>query len=109
MSEPEGERRRFPRVAIDGRQQLATGHRVRVRLMDISSSGALIASDERLPVGTRGRLHLFLGSAPFETVVEVKREERAADGRGWVAGVSMVALGRPQKDTLEDFLLRAGE
>ena len=109
MDEWVGERRRFPRVPIDGRQELVTGHRVRVRLMDISATGALIACDERLPVGSRGRLHLVLGAAPFDAVVEVKREARGAAGKGWTAGVSMVSPERPQQVTLEDFLLRAGE
>ena len=56
------ERRRHPRVSVDGRYEFRTGRRLRVRLLDISATGALIASEERLPVGSRGRLQLLLGT-----------------------------------------------
>jgi hypothetical protein len=93
---------------MDGKYELRSGRRVRVRLLDISAVGALLASEERLAVGTKGRLHVLLGAATFETVVEVKREEAAADGRGRVAGVSMLTAPMQQQDALEEFLRRAG-
>jgi c-di-GMP-binding flagellar brake protein YcgR len=102
------ERRRSPRVPMDGKYELRSGRRVRVRLLDISAGGALVATDERLPVGTTGQLHLLLGATPFEGLVEVKREEPASDGRGRVAGVSIVSVQVQHQDALDDFLRRAG-
>jgi PilZ domain-containing protein len=102
------ERRRFPRVQVDGPYELRVARRVRVRLLDISASGALLATDERFPVGARVRLQMLLGPTPFETSIDVKREEAAPDGRGRVVGVSMASLQAPQRETLDEFLRRAG-
>jgi c-di-GMP-binding flagellar brake protein YcgR len=103
------ERRRFPRVVVDeSHYEVRIARRVRVRLLDISASGALLASEERLPAGITGRLRLFLSGAPFESAVEVTRDEQSVQGRGRTAGVVMVSMQPGQRDTLEDFLRRAG-
>jgi hypothetical protein len=81
---------------------------VRVRLLDISASGALLAPEEPLPVGMTGKLWLPLAGVPFETAVEVRRAEPAAGGRGNLAGVVLKAMPADQQDTLEEFLRRAG-
>jgi hypothetical protein len=93
---------------VDGHYQLRAARRVRVRLLEISANGALLATDEPLPVGGKGRLRLLLGATPFETTVEVKRETPSADGRSRVAGVSIVSMPTAQQDALEEFLRRAG-
>jgi hypothetical protein len=103
------ERRRFPRVAVeDTHYEFRIARRIRVRLLDVSANGALVASDERLPVGITGRLRLFLGGTPFEGSVEVTRDEPSAAGRGRSAGVAIVSMQPAQRDTLEEFLRRAG-
>ncbi|HUR49067.1 MAG TPA: PilZ domain-containing protein [Acidimicrobiales bacterium] len=102
------ERRKSPRVAVGGQYVFRADQRVRVRLLDISAGGALLQTEERLPVGGVGKLRLSLAGAPFETTVEVKREEPAADLRGRVAGVFIVAMQPREQDALEDFLRRAG-
>ena len=61
-----------------------------------------------LPVGSQGRLRVVLGGTPFETTVEVKREEASSEGRGRVAGVAIVAMQPAEQDALEEFLQRAG-
>ena len=101
------ERRRSPRVLVKGGPEFHISRRQRVRLLDISASGALIASEERLPVGSTGRLQVLLDGALFEATVAVKREEAAADGRGRLAGVALIN-GSAAQDVLEDFLRRAG-
>jgi hypothetical protein len=103
------ERRRFPRVVVDESQyEFRVARRVRVRLLDISASGALLASDDRLPVGITGRLRLFLSGTPFESAIEVTRDDPSAQGRGRSAGVAIVSMQPAQRDTLEEFLRRAG-
>src|SRR4051812_11704346 len=102
------ERRKSPRVEVGGQYMFRADQRVRVRLLDISAGGALLQTDERLPVGGIGRLRLSLGGTPFEATVEVKREEPVAELRGRVAGVFIVAMPPREQDALEDFLRRAG-
>jgi len=102
------ERRKSPRVAVAGGYEFRASRRVRVRLLDISAAGALLATDERLPVGGQGRLRMLLGGTPFETMVEVRREESSTEGRGRAAGVWMVSMQPAQEDVLEEFLRRAG-
>ena len=102
------ERRRSPRVRVVRRCEVHVQTHVGVRLLDISASGALLAPDEPLPVGTTGRLRLPLGGVPFEAPVEVRRDEPAAGGHGHVAGVVLMTTPGDQQDTLEEFLQRAG-
>ena len=107
MSDSE-DRRKSPRVSVPGRCVVRTEQRIPVRLLDISAAGALLQTDERLPLGGVGRLRLSLGGAPFEATVEVKREEPAPDLRGRVAGTFIVAVPPREQDVLEEFLRRAG-
>jgi c-di-GMP-binding flagellar brake protein YcgR len=102
------ERRRSPRVVTDGKPEFRVARRFRVRLLDISSTGALLATEDRLPVGVTARMQLLLAGSPFEAFVEVRREEPASDGRGRVSGVTMSASQPGHQDTLDDFLRRAG-
>jgi len=62
MSDSE-DRRKSPRVAVPGRCVVRTEQRIPVRLLDISAAGALLQTDERLPLGGVGRLRLSLGGA----------------------------------------------
>jgi hypothetical protein len=109
------ERRRFPRVAVEspgstveGLREFRLGRRLRLRVVDISLSGALFRSDEPLPLGAKGRLHMLLGSSDFEAQVEVKREQRAPDGRGTMLGASLAPSHPRHQEVLEQFLSRAG-
>src|SRR5438045_9284681 len=101
------ERRKSPRVAVAGRYVLRTDQRVRVRLLDISAGGALLQTEERLPIGGIGKLRLSLAGTPFEATVEVKREEPAPELRGRVAGAFIVKMQPREQDALEDFPRRA--
>jgi c-di-GMP-binding flagellar brake protein YcgR len=102
------ERRRFQRVAMTSRCELRASRRVRVRLLDVSAGGALVASDEPLAVGVAAHLRLSLGGAPFETPVTVQRDEPAPRGGGRRAGIVMRSMPASQQDILEEFLSRAG-
>jgi hypothetical protein len=102
------ERRRTPRVAVDGRHEFRLGRRIRVRVMDISASGVLLAADERLPVGTTGRLQISLGGSQFEGQVQVRREQPAPGGKGQLLGAAVTASQPRHQEALEHFLRRAG-
>jgi hypothetical protein len=100
------ERRRGPRVEIAGGPELRLNRRVRVRVLDISSGGALVACDERVPTGTVGRLRVALGSEPFEAAVEIRREEPRS-GAPVLLGAVIVSASRGSEDALEQFLRRS--
>ena len=69
------ERRKSPRVAVGGQYVFRADQRVRVRLLDISAAGALLQTDERLPVGGVGKLRLSLGG-------HAVRDDRRSQARG---------------------------
>ncbi len=85
------------------------GQRIRVRIVDISAEGVLLAADEPLRVGSSGRLHLSLGGAQFEGQVLVKREQPAADGKGHLFGAVLTPAEPRYRDVIDQFLKRAGE
>lgn len=101
------ERRRGPRVSLASGPGLTLTRRIRVRLVDISADGALLAADERVPIGAKGRLRLALGAEPFETEVEVVRAD-ASPNWPHLLGVAMITSERRHRESLEHFLRRAG-
>jgi hypothetical protein len=103
------ERRRTPRVALRDRQELRLGRRIRVRVIDISAAGALVAVDERLPVGSAGRFQLLLDGHQFEAQVQVKREQAARPGEGYLIGLGITPTEARYQDVLDQFLARAGK
>jgi PilZ domain-containing protein len=102
------ERRRSPRVPVVARHEFRLGRRLRLRIVDISVSGALLGSEEPLPLGAKGRLHMLLGAGDFEAQIEVKREQPAPDGRGTLLGTTMTPSQPRHHEVLEQFLSRAG-
>jgi len=103
---PFEERRREPRVEIAAGPELRLEKRVRVRLVDISAGGALLACDERVPPGTVGRLRVALGSELFEASVEVTREEPRTEPPV-LLGTVIIDVSRGSQDALEQFLRRS--
>src|SRR5690606_10000509 len=108
VSEGFVERRRSPRVKLPGALAFRAGRRVRVRVLDISGTGALLASDDPLPVGLAGRLPLSLGGAPFEAQVRVVRDQPAGHLRQHAFGVTVVPTEPRYQEVLDGFLRRAG-
>jgi hypothetical protein len=102
------ERRRTPRVAVDGRHQWLLPRRLRARVVDISAVGALLATDEQMPMETRGKLQVPLGGGPFEAQIEVRREHAVPAG-GHVSGAVVTPAHPRHQEVLEAFLRRAGE
>lgn len=103
------ERRRTPRVTMTVPQEFRLGQRIRVRIVDISAGGVLLACDEPLAVGSTGRLQVSLGGSQFEGQVQVRREQPAPDGKGHWVGSALTAAQPRYRDVLDQFLKRAGD
>ena len=100
------ERRRSPRSDVALGPELRQAVRTPVRLVDISASGALLAVDEGLPVGTTGRMRVTLGPGSFEAHVEVRRHETRPDAP-LLLGTRIVSANPRDQDALDRFLQRA--
>lgn len=101
-----GERRRSPRIELQGDEGLRLELRHRVQLLDISQSGALIGIETSLPVGTRGQLRAGLASVPFSAEIDVKRHHaRGVKGQAAV-GAQFTAMDDRSRNSLDGFLKR---
>lgn len=75
------DRRRTPRVAVGEDHQVGVPMALTVRLVDISASGVLISSPQRMAIGQRARLRARLGTKPLNVEVEVCRvSEHTGEG-----------------------------
>ena len=102
------ERRRNPRVELTHEEDVRLELRHRVQLLDISQTGALVACETRLPVGTRGQVRIGLGAAPFTAEIAVKRHHTKVARVGQVAlGTMFGSMDDRSKRQLEGFLQRA--
>jgi hypothetical protein len=102
------ERRQTPRVAIGEGVECRLDLRSRVRLLDISLSGALLAAELAMPVGAAAQLRSALGAGPLRTEVQVRRSVRLAGGvplKG--VGAVFTAMDDRSRQALEDFLKKA--
>jgi c-di-GMP-binding flagellar brake protein YcgR len=102
------ERRKSPRVELDVEESVRLELRHKVHLLDISQSGALVASDVALPVGTRGQLRTDLAARPFSSEVMVTRRHRKTSAGGKAAmGTRFVSMDGRSTEHLDQFLRRA--
>lgn len=100
------ERRGAGRIEINGVDcRLVT--RTRVKLLDLSLSGALIASDVGIPNGAVARLSTVLGVGYFAPVVEVLRSAPCRQVSGRELGVQFQRMDDRSRKHLESFLTRA--
>src|SRR5262249_60560919 len=67
------ERRRSPRYPTGAGEFALLPVAASVQVLDISQAGVLLRSQQPVKVGTRGRLRLTVGGAPFTAEVEVRR------------------------------------
>jgi hypothetical protein len=111
MSRPEGpERRLTPRVALDSGIECRLELRTRVRLLDISLSGALLAAELAVPVGVPARLRSSLGPTAFGSEVQVNRNVLLSPGvplKG--LGAAFTTMDERSRRSLEDFLRKASQ
>lgn len=104
------ERRRVPRVAVDGALECQIEVRTRIRLVDISLTGALLSSEAQLPVGTRAHLQAGVGASPFAPDVQVQRiVDRGNREAKPALGAVFVGMDEKSRRSLEEFLRKASE
>jgi hypothetical protein len=101
------ERRRGRRVEILPHPEMRLARRVRVRVVDVSLGGALIASDERIGPGTVGQLRVPLRRGRFEAEVVVKREEVRSESPPVLLGAAIVSAAPASRELLEQVLGRS--
>jgi c-di-GMP-binding flagellar brake protein YcgR len=105
------ERRRQPRLELPDGLECRLETRTRVRLVDISLSGALLASEAALPVGTRGQLRTGVATTPFTPEVQVQRtlgkDSRCDELQG--LGTVFLDMDEQSRRSLEAFLRKASE
>ena len=101
----------MPRVALEhGGIECRLELRTRVRLLDISLNGALLAAELALPTGVPARLRSSLGSTTFHSEVEVRREVPLAPAvplKG--LGAAFTTMDDRSRRSLEDFLRKASQ
>ena len=82
---------------------------IRVRLVNISASGCLIETSQRLEAGTTGVLRLYAAGETFADGVRVTRVQGVA-GRGaaWQVGVEFLWTTHPGSRSLRRMARRLG-
>lgn len=102
------ERRRMPRAPVPTQGNIRLELRQRVRLLDVSRSGMLIACEASLPVGARAHFRGGLAGLPFSAAIAVKRHHATPALRPLVGlGAQFVSIDEANTQRLEQFLLRS--
>jgi hypothetical protein len=101
------ERRRYPRVTPGDEMRLTIPVVVDAEVLDISSGGALISTENPIQIGERGHLRVLLDREPFNAWVLVRRVDagtvRGAEVR-FHAGVSFSAIDSTSRRSLQKFV-----
>jgi c-di-GMP-binding flagellar brake protein YcgR len=109
-SESARDRRQTPRVSLGGEIECRLDLRTRVRLIDISLGGALLAAELALPVGGAAQLRAGLGASAFYSDVQVKRNVGLQAGTPMQGfGTAFTKMDERSRRSLEDFLRKASE
>lgn len=86
------------------------GVKHRVQLLDISLTGALIACETKLPVGTRGHFSAGLATVPFKAELVLGRVHPRPAPKGQTSlGAAFAAMDDRSRQHLEQFLRRGSE
>jgi hypothetical protein len=107
MADEPIERRRSPRVRPGTRPpdvSLATA--ATVQLLDISQTGVLVSSSQKVDVGARAQLRTRVGTEPLTVQVEVRRYSNGGrTGHGsFKLGCEFVGLDEESRRKIERFL-----
>ena len=100
------ERRRWPRTVLKSEPLIRLELRDRVHLLDISYTGALLASESRLPVCTRGQVRTELAALPFSADVIVKRHHGKKGAADALLGTQFGSMDDRSRQHLDQFLQR---
>jgi len=102
------ERRKGPRVTLEQEVECRLELRTRVRLLDISVSGALLGADVNLPVGSRANLRSAIASTAFSPDVQIRRITDASSRNAAVGlGAQFTTMDDRSRRSLEEFLRKA--
>ncbi len=101
MKEP----RRFPRRNTEGGEFISIPTSLSVKILDVSVSGALVESPNRVDPDSRGRLRLNLDGTPITIEVQILRvAEGFGTGSGYRLGTRFLALDLAQQQLIESFV-----
>jgi c-di-GMP-binding flagellar brake protein YcgR len=100
------DRRRSPRVMLPEDEECSLQLRTRVRLLDISATGALVEADVPLPVGAKGQLRFALAGASYAPTVQIRRRAGAAS-KDLNLGAVFTSMDDTSRRRLEEFLRKA--
>lgn len=109
MSADMSERRQAERVALGEGIECRLELRARVRLIDISLSGAMLSGELELPSGTRAQLRSGLAARPFASDVQVRRTTTPSTRSPKGLGAVFTAMDDRSRRSLEEFLRKASE
>lgn len=101
------ERRSVPRVALGNGFECRLLVRARVQLLDVSLTGALLATESPLPQGAVGHLSAALTAGPFAPVVEVIRQAPRPQHGSHQLGTQFHGMDDHSRHVLEAFLSKA--
>jgi hypothetical protein len=94
---------------VRGNGEICVPLKFRVRLLDISLSGALVGCDSPLPVGGRGRLLASGPSGPLTASFYVSRRRVEPAAAGGTFGAAFEDLDDQNQKRLDHFLKRGSE
>ncbi len=102
------DRRRWRRIPVRDRHDLKLGLAHRVRLLEISMTGALMRIAGDSAFGRCAELRATLGDSPFVVSVEIRRAAAEPESGKWAGdrrlGVTFVAIDSQNRRCLERFL-----
>ena len=105
----EKERREWPRLPLAEGAEMNRPEWSTVKVLDISGSGVLFLSPERIAAGSKGQLRLRLGDNSFVGDIEVRRSDRhQTPSGGYRVGATFTSLADGSRASLEDFIGMAG-
>jgi hypothetical protein len=93
-------------VLLPEQEQVLLQLRMRVRLLDISVSGALVSADVPLPVGAPGQLRFAIAGSSYAPTVQIRRRVPAGE-RDVRVGTVFTGMDEMSRRRLEDFLRKA--
>lgn len=102
------ERRRYPRWRVLNDVECRLQTRTRVRVIDLSEGGVLLAVDRPLAIGTQANLRSGLGNAPFVSAIEIRRAAPASTDRRLALGAIFLSMDDQSRRSLQAFLNVAG-
>ena len=101
------ERRRGPRVNVEAQVDCRFEMRAKVKLVDISATGALLSTDATLPVESAGQLKAVLATTRFSPTLKVQRTVPLPRNEGAQLGTVFLGMDDESRKSLEAFLKKA--